>query len=139
MTILVDTPVWSLVYRRKRATTSEQTIVNELRSCIEKDHAVMIGPVRQEVLSGMTDLNHMELLRTTLRAYEDLPLVVNDFERAAVMYSQCRAAGVQGSHTDFLICAASRRYDAPIFTTDRDFTHYAQHLGITLHTFRGPS
>jgi len=134
MTILIDTPIWSLAYRRKRTTTFEQSIIDELRSLVEKDHAVMIGPVRQEVLSGMTDPSHLELLRTTLRGYEDLPLVIDDFEQAGVMYSRCRAAGVQGSHIDFLICAVSRRYDAPIFTTDRDFSLYAKHLGITLHT-----
>jgi len=134
MTVLVDTPVWSLAYRRKRPTISEQAIVDELRSCIEKDRAVMIGPVRQEVLSGMADLSRLELLRTTLRAYEDLPLVVDDFEQAAVMNSRCRAVGVQGSHIDFLICAVSRRYNASIFTTDADFSSYAKHLDITLHT-----
>jgi len=133
MTILVDTPVWSLAYRRKQLTPSEQAITDELGSCIKKDRAVMIGPVRQEVLSGLTDLRRFELLRTTLRAYESLPLVIDDFELAAVMHNRCRSAGVQGTHVDFLICAVSHRYDAPIFTTDRDFLSYAKHLDITLH------
>lgn len=133
MTILVDTPVWSLAYRRKRLTATEQAIIDELSDCIKKDRAVMIGPVRQEVLSGLTDLRRFELLRTTLWAYEDLPLVIDDFELAAVMYNRCRVAGIQGSHIDFMICAVSHRYEAPIFTTDGDFEHYAQHLEITLH------
>ncbi|NOZ41411.1 MAG: PIN domain-containing protein [Planctomycetes bacterium] len=133
MTILVDTPVWSLAYRRKRLTVTEQAIIDELGDCVRKNRTVMIGPVRQEVLSGLTDLRRFELLRTTLRAYEDLPLVAEDFELAAVMYNRCRVAGIQGSHIDFMICAISQRYDAPIFTTDGDFKNYAQHLDIALH------
>ncbi len=136
MTILVDTPIWSLAYRRKRWTTAELIVVDELRGCIEQDRAVMIGPVRQEVLSGLRDPNRIELLRTTLRAFENLPIQTEDYERAAMMYSRCRAAGIQGSHTDFLICAVSRRYDASIFSTDGDFSHYAQHLDIALHSIR---
>ena len=133
MTVLIDTPIWSLAYRRKGLTSAEQSIVDELRGCIEKDHAVMIGAVRQEVLSGLTDLDRWQLLRTTLRAFEDLPLIVDDFEQAATIYNQCRAVGVQGSHIDFLLCAVSQRNDASIFTTDRDFSRFAEHIDIRLH------
>ena len=41
--------------------------------------------------------------------------------------------GVQGSNTDFLICAAAERRGLPIFTTDADFTRFARLLPIELH------
>ena len=33
----------------------------------------------------------------------------------------CRKQGIQGSHTDFLICAVAVNYDMEIFTYDKDF------------------
>ncbi len=44
--------------------------------------------------------------------------------------------GVQGSNTDFLLCALSVRYDLAIFTIDEDFKNYAKHLPIRLHVLR---
>jgi len=93
----------------------------------------LIGPVRQEVLSGFANTTQFELLRSTLRAFIDLPLVAEDYEHAAELCNRCRQQGVQGSPTDFLICAVSLRYDAPVFTTDRDFKRYAGHTGVRLH------
>jgi predicted nucleic acid-binding protein len=40
---------------------------------------------------------------------------------------------VQGSNTDFLICAAAERRNLPILTTDADFRRFAAILPITLH------
>ncbi len=139
MTVLVDTSVWSLAYRRHRWTAAEQEVVDELKRCIQSHQAAMMGPIRQEVLSGIGNLDRWRILRTTLRAFNDLPLVVEDFENAARFYNQCRAAGIQGSKTDFLVCAVATRHDAPIFTTDGDFALYAKHIDITLHRPGKPS
>lgn len=133
MTILIDTPIWSLAYRRKRLSPEEQAIVDELGNCIERNRAVLVGPIRQEVLSGISSPAQTELLRVTMRAFEDLPLEISDFECAAEMNNKCRGGGVQGSHIDFMLCAVSHRYDAPIFTTDQDFSNIAQHIDIKLH------
>jgi hypothetical protein len=35
-----------------------------------------------------------------------------------------------------LICAVAERLGVAIFTRDQDFTRYAQHLPISLHTVR---
>lgn len=43
---------------------------------------------------------------------------MNVLERAAEFYNHCRNKGVQGSNTDFLICAVAARFKTPIFTTD---------------------
>ena len=49
------------------------------------------------------------------------------------MFNRCRRRGVQGSNTDFLICAFSLRRKLSIFTTDGDFEHYAKIVDIQLH------
>jgi hypothetical protein len=43
---------------------------------------------------------------------------------------------IQGSNTDFLICAATARRGFGILTTDTDFAHFARVLPIELHAPR---
>ena len=58
--------------------------------------------------------------------------ITEDHVRAAGFFNQCRREGIQGSNTDFLICAAASRRQIPILTTDRDFDRFAEVLPIAL-------
>jgi hypothetical protein len=129
--VLVDTSVWSLALRRR--ADAETPTVNELRTLVDQGRVAMIGPIRQELLSGIRTLESFERLRDHLRPYPDEVLESADFERAAEHFNTCRAHGVQGSNTDFLICAVAERRTLPILTTDIDFTRFAELLPITLH------
>jgi len=93
----------------------------------------MIGPIRQEVLSGIREEGQYLALREKLRAFPDLRLESADFEVAAGFFNQCRAVGIQGSNTDFLLCAVGQLRGMPIFTTDKDFDTYGRTLGIKLY------
>lgn len=95
----------------------------------------MLGAVRQEALSGIPSEDQFDTLRMKLRAYPDVEIRTADHEQAAHLFNVCRGRGVQGSQTDFLICAVAARLDMPIFTTDADFTHYARFLPIRLHRY----
>jgi predicted nucleic acid-binding protein len=132
MKVLVDTPIWSLALRRKKRA-DHATIATELASLVEDGRVVLIGPIRQELLSGIKEEIQFDRLREHLRAFPDAAIVPHDYEEAASFYNRCRAKGLQGSNTDFLICAIAVRYDLSIFTTDRDFTHFANVLPIRLH------
>ena len=66
------------------------------------------------------------------RAFPDVPITTDDYEQAASFYNLCRARGIQGSNTDFLICAIAARNDFAIFTMDEDFTRFAKVLPIAL-------
>ena len=92
--------------------------------------------MRQELLSGIADEKQYLLLRDDLRAFPDLELEADDYEEAATFFNKCRARGVQGSNTDFLICAAAVRRRIGILTTDADFRHFAKLLPIRLHAPR---
>lgn len=132
MRVLVDTPLWSLALRRGVLTREEQVLVDTLSALLRELEAVLIGPVRQEVLSGIPDETRYRLLRDRLHALLDTPLLMADYEEAARLYNLCRRQGIQGSQIDFLICAAAIRLDIPIFTLDGDFAHYAKVLPIRL-------
>ena len=93
----------------------------------------MIGPLRQELLSGIKERQQVLSLREHLRAFPDLPIGAIDYEEAAEFFDRCRTRGIQGSNTDFLICAVAARRRLPIFTADKDFTAYARILPLRLH------
>jgi predicted nucleic acid-binding protein len=127
--VVVDTPIWSLALRRKAAISPE---TERLRKLWRNGEAALIGPARQELLSGVRDPKHFALLRDQLRVEPDYPLDSVHFERAAEMYNLCLAKGIQGSNVDFLICAVSELDRLSVFTTDRDFEHFADVLSIRL-------
>ena len=136
MMVLVDTPVWSLALRRRAANLNprEQRLTAALRELIEDGRAQLVGPVRQELLSGMREEATFKKLRDQLRAFEQVSLNAADDEEAARLNNQCRARGIAGSAIDFLICASAHRRSWQIFTTDRDFPRYATVLPIKLYT-----
>ena len=131
MNVLVDTSIWSLALRRSKVIVNVEKI--ELRRLIDDFEAAIIGPIRQELLSGIRDIKQLVFLRERLAAFPDLALKTADFEQAASYFNHCRVKGVQGSNTDFLICAVSSSRKMPIFTTDGDFAQFAKLLPIKLH------
>ncbi|PYV18583.1 MAG: PIN domain nuclease [Acidobacteria bacterium] len=135
MNVLVDTSVWSLALRRRsRDLNPDETLIrDELAELIREGRAQLIGPVRQEVLSGIPSHIQYERLRRGLRAFEDPPVEVEDYEEAARASNRCRTAGVSGSAIDFLICAVALRRSWTVFTTDKDFARYARFLSLRLH------
>jgi predicted nucleic acid-binding protein len=127
--VLVDTPIWSLMLRRATATSPE---AQRLRRLVDSSQAAIIGPIRQELLSGIRDRQQYEAVRERLRPQIDLPLRTDHFERAAAFCNACRARGIQGSAVDFLICAVADLEHMTVYTTDKDFSLFARHLPIRL-------
>jgi predicted nucleic acid-binding protein len=135
MLVLVDTPIWSLALRRQDAGLNprERHLTTELRELIEDGRAQLVGPVRQELLSGIREEPTFKKLRDGLRAFEQASLEIADYEEAARLNNQCRARGIAGSAIDFLICAIALRRNWQVFTTDRDFPRYASVLPLNLY------
>jgi predicted nucleic acid-binding protein len=125
--VLVDSSIWSL---RLRRATSDDPRAAQLSRLIVEDRVEIIGPVRQEVLSGVRHEEQFLKLRNVLRAFVDRPLDIAHYETAATYANTCRAAGVQGSPIDFLICAVSVLDRLAIYTADADFNHFGKHLPI---------
>ena len=134
MRLLVDTSVWSLALRRDDGQQHPER--EELRRLVAAHIVEIIGPVRQEILSVVRDRTQFAHLEKHLAAFPDIPLLMEDYVTAAKFFNVCRSKGVQGSNTDFLICAVAVRCDLAIFTKDGDFRHFAKCLPILLHEVR---
>ena len=135
MRVLVDTSVWSEALRRTKKVESD--VVRELHSLILEHRVDVIGPIRQEVLSGLREDAQFEKLEKHFTAFPDLLLTTDDYVMAARFFNACQAKGVQGSNTDFLVCAVAARRQLAVYTTDKDFPLFAKHLPIILHETRG--
>ncbi len=130
MKVIVDTCVWSSVLRRDKIANRE--IEKKLIALILNNDALIIGPIRQEILSGYSDKKKFNELMNKLEAFPNLEIIDDDYILAAEFSNDCRKKGIQGSHIDFLICAVAYRYKLPIFTTDKDFLNYSKYLDIKL-------
>jgi predicted nucleic acid-binding protein len=134
MKVIIDTSVWSLALRR--SNDIENKYVEELEEVINEVRAQLVGPVRQELLIGIKTEKQYKILKNHLRAFKDLPIETEDYELAADYFNKARRKGIQGSNTDFLLCAISTRHQMPIFTIDKDFVNFQTVFPIELHKIR---
>ncbi len=131
MSVIVDTVIWSLALRRNIPDQNRQ-ITDHLQTLIRNNQASLLGAIRQEILSGLKTPEQFNRLRNVLRTFPDISLTPDDYELAADFFNTCRQRGVQGSNTDFLICAVAHRRNEQIFTTDRDFQNFQAHIPVSL-------
>ena len=134
MRVIVDTCVWSRFLRRHRPS---DMVAEEVARLVRHDAVQMLGPIRQELLSGAQPDERSAQLKEYLRFYPNWTLDEEDDETAAGYYNRLRQRGVQSTGTDLLICAVAVRHGLKIFTTDTDFTAYSKHLPLKLHLPRG--
>ena len=132
MRVLVDTSVWSLAFRKKEKTEIEIKLINYLSELVRDLRVVMIGPIRQEILSGISDEKKFVELQSKLSVFSDWSIETEDYELAAKYYTTCRKNGIQGSHIDYLICAVAFNSNFSILTLDNDFDNYKKYTGILL-------
>ena len=132
MNVLVDTCIWSHALRSRKP--EYEVLVKSLETLIAEQRVLIIGAIRQEVLSGYSDHNKFETLKAKLNYFENTPILEEEYITAARFYNECRQKGVQGSHIDLLICAVAVRLNASILTSDKDFGFYQQYLPIKLYT-----
>jgi hypothetical protein len=139
VTVVVDTRVWSLLLRRRPPDLdrAERRAVEELRDLIRDNRAVMLGAIRQEVLSGIRERAAFERLREYLRAFPDAAEAVGDRETAASFFNDLRSKGIDASHVDMFVCAMAVRLGADVYALDADFERYAAELPVGLHRIAG--
>ena len=136
MKILIDTPIWSKAFRRKKIKSGDKNVVDILKYLIDEFMEIIIGPIRQELLSGISDEKIFNELKEKMRGFNDFPVETIDYELAAEYSNVCRRNGIQGSNTDFLICAIAVRNNFEIFTLDDDFGEYKKFLPIRLFNIK---
>jgi predicted nucleic acid-binding protein len=120
--ILADTCVWSLLLRRKQKTdlnADEQLMLTAITDAILNGQIAVIGPIRQEILSGIKETAQFDKLRAKLEAFHDEQLTTFHFEEAARLSNLCRRRGVECGSNDILICAVAIQKRWKLLTSDQ--------------------
>ena len=122
MKTIVDTCVWSLALRRRNKTQinpREQQLIFEFREAVQDRRAAIVGPIRQEILSGIRNRAQFAKTEDLLDPFCDEEIVAADYVQAARFFNLCRDHGIECGPVDILLCAVAARKRFTILTSDQ--------------------
>jgi len=129
VTLFVDTSVWSLAFRRDRASAAPE--VRILRRALEGGETIVTtGLVLQELLQGFSG---PRARKDIIDRFAALPLLTPDRPDhidAAELRNRCRRAGLQIGTIDAVIAQLCIRHGLMLLTTDNDFRLAARHCTL---------
>lgn len=127
MSLLVDTSVWSLAFRRDAEASSQA--VEVLRSALEGgDQVFTTGLILQELLQGFSGPKARDLLVERFAALAFLQPDREDHIEAAEIRNACRRNGVQIGTIDAVLIQLCVRHDLVLLSTDNDFRSASKHV-----------
>jgi len=131
VSLLVDTSVWSLAFRRD-VVASEPEVAALHAAILGEQQIVSTGLVLQELLQGFNGPNAGALL---IERFAALPFINPDRQDhidAASLRNHCRQHGVQLGAINALLAQLCIRHDLLMLSTDRDFAHAAKHSPLKI-------
>lgn len=133
MSLLVDTSVWSLAWRRDSTPSIPE--VRELKRALEAgDSIYATGLVLQELLQGFS---RPKAHKKIIEHFVVLPLLVPDRQdhiQAADIRNACCRKGIQVGTIDALLAQICVRHDLVMLTTDKDFQQIAPVVSLSVWT-----
>lgn len=131
MSWLVDTSVWSLAYRRDCPPDLPE--VRALKAHLLDGVLVhSTGLIVLELLRGFVPGRSREVIMRQVRALRMIHPRMIDYYGAVDISNTCKAAGVQLGSVDSLIAQLCISRDLELLTTDRDFSHAAEHIPLRI-------
>ena len=131
MTLMVDTSVWSLAFRRDAVKPSPE--VDALKAALEGGESVVTtGLVLQELLQGFSGPRDRVRIIDRFGALALLSPDRQDHIDAAELRNRCRRAGVQVGTIDAILAQLCIRHDMVLLTTDKDFAGIAAHTPLRI-------
>ncbi len=131
MSLLVDTSVWSLAFRRDVDAPTQS--VEVLRRALEgADQVFTTGLVLQELLQGFAGPKARQQLIERLAALAFLQPDREDHIEAAAIRNTCRRNGVQIGTIDALLIQLCVRHDLVLLSADHDFRSASKHVRFRL-------
>lgn len=129
MTLLVDTSVWSLAFRRDRL--ADEPHVGALQAGLRGGESIVTtGLILQELLQGFSGPRAGSDI---IERFSALPLLMpnrHDHIDAAALRNRCRRSGVRLGTVDALLAQLCIRHELTILTTDNDFVRAAAHCKL---------
>lgn len=131
MSLLVDTSVWSLAFRRDNTAVVPE--VQALGHALEgADQVFTTGLVLQELLQGFAGPKTRVQLIERFNALGFLQPDRQDHVEAAEVRNACRRHGVQIGTIDALLIQLCLKHDLVMLSADKDFRSAAKHVKFRL-------
>lgn len=129
--ILADTSAW-VEFDRATGSTADERLAGLIEA--GGGDLAVTEPVMMEVLAGARTDERSSDLRRLLTSFQWITAdPVADFEGAALLYRQCRSAGVTPRGLiDCMIATISLRSGAELLAVDGDFAAIAQVVPLQL-------
>ena len=136
MSLLVDTSVWSLAFRRD-AEAQVPEVLALSNALLGTNQVFSTGLVLQELLQGFSGPKARDSIVERFAAFAFVEPDRQDYIDAAEVRNICRRRGVQIGTIDALLIQLARRYDITILTTDNDFRLAFLHIPFRLWALTG--
>jgi hypothetical protein len=94
-------------------------MIAQLQEAIRDGRVVIIGPIRQEILSGIRDRARFAKTQALLDPFRDEEIAAEDYLEASRLFDLCRDHGVECGTVDILMCAVAARLHCDILTYDQ--------------------
>ena len=131
MSLLVDTSVWFLAFRRDTEAAVPQ--VKTLQCALEgADQVFTTGLVLQELLQGFAGPKARGQLIERFASLGFFQLGRQDLIEAAEVRNACRRSGVQIGTIDAVLIQLCLKHDLVLFSSDNDFRSAAKHITFRL-------
>lgn len=135
MSLLVDTSVWSLAFRRDADAAAPE--VQALRHALDgSDQVFTTGLVLQELLQGFAGPRARGQLIERFAALGLLQPDREDHIEAAEVRNACRRHGVQIGTIDAVLIQLCLRHDLVLLSADNDFRSAVKHVKFRLWSAR---
>lgn len=130
MSLLPDTSVWSLAFRRDNPSGDA---VRALTRALDTGESVATtGLILQELLQGFSGPKTHERILDRFASLRYLAPDRTDHVNAAELRNHCRRNGVRIGTVDALLAQLCIRHDLVMLSTDRDFVHAARHCSLVV-------
>lgn len=131
MSLLVDTSVWSLAFRRDANAVVPE--VKTLQHALDgSDQVFTTGLVLQELLQGFAGPKARAQLIERFAALGFLQPDRDDHIEAAEVRNACRRHGVQIGTIDAVLIQLCLKHDLVLLSSDNDFRSAAKHIKFRL-------
>jgi predicted nucleic acid-binding protein len=131
VSLLVDTSVWSLAFRRDSATDLAE--VKTLQHALEgADQVFTTGLVLQELLQGFAGPKARSQIVDRFSALALLQPDRGDHIEAAELRNSCGRNGVQIGTIDAVLIQLCIRHDLVLLSSDSDFRSAVKHVKFRL-------
>jgi predicted nucleic acid-binding protein len=135
LSLLVDTSVWSLAFRRDSDAALPE--VKTLQHALEgADQVFTTGLVLQELLQGFAGPKARSQLIERFAALGFLQPDREDHIEAAEVRNACRRSGVQIGTIDAVLIQLCLKHDLVLLSSDNDFRAAAKHIKFRLWSAR---